>query len=88
MSYSVLRTVLGCRLPSTSHCRQERFYRLKNPVSILSWNQGDHNMGHSRIQTDHNLDHKFPDYGQPANVNMYDQTMVSLESCFMYYDRE
>ena len=29
MSYSVLGSVSGCRPPSTSHCRQERFYRLK-----------------------------------------------------------
>ena len=29
MSYSVLGGVLGCRPPSTTHCRQERLYRLK-----------------------------------------------------------
>ena len=44
-------------------------------------------MGHWWIQTDHNLDHKCPDYDQPLTINMYEQTMLSLESCFMYYDR-
>ena len=55
------------------------FIDSKNPVSILSMNQGNHNMGHLWIQTDHNLDHKCPDYGQPVTINMYDQTMISLE---------
>ena len=60
----------------------------KNLVSLLSWNQGNHNMGHLWIQIDHNLDHKCPDHGQPVTRNMNDQTMISLESCSMYYDRE
>ena len=63
------------------------FIDWKNPVSISSLNQGKHNMGHLWIQTDHNLNHKCPDYGQPVTINMYDQTMISLESCSMYYDR-
>ena len=44
-------------------------------------------MGDLWIQTDHNLGHECPDYGQPAIIRMYDQTMISLESCSIYYDR-
>ena len=44
-------------------------------------------MGHLWIQTDHNLDHKRPDYDQPVTINMYDQSMISLESCSIYCDR-
>ena len=44
-------------------------------------------MGHLWIQTEHNLDHKCPDYGQPLTINMYDQTMISLESCSIHYGR-
>ena len=28
-----------------------------------------------------------PDYGQPGFIHMCGQTMVSQESCYMYYDR-
>ena len=63
------------------------FIASKNVVSISSLNQGNHNMGHLWINTDHNLDHKGPDYGQPVTINMYDQTMISLESCCIYYGR-
>ena len=57
----------------------------KNLVYILSWNQGNHIMGHLWIQADHHLDHKCSDYDQPVTINMYDQTMISLESCSIYY---
>ena len=59
----------------------------KDPVSLLSWNQDNHIMGHLWIQTDDNLDHKYPDYGQRVTINMYDQSMISLESCSIYYGR-
>ena len=63
------------------------FIDSKNPVSISSLNQGNHNTGHLWIQTDHNLNRKCPDYGQPVTINMYDQTMISLEPCSIYYCR-
>ena len=63
------------------------FIDSKNLVSISLLNQGNHNMGHLWIQTDHNLDHKCPNYGQPSTIDMYDQTMISLESCSIYYGR-
>ena len=63
------------------------FIDSKSPVSISLLNQGNHNMGYLWIQTDHNLDHKPPDYGQPVTINMYDQTTISLESCSIYYGR-
>ena len=63
------------------------FIDSKNLFSILSWNQGNHIMGHIWIQTDLNLDHKCPDYGEPVTMNMYGQTMISLESCSIYYDK-
>ena len=50
----------------------------KNPVSILSWNQGNQIMGHLWIQTDHNLHHKCPDYGQPVTMSLYDQPGIML----------
>ena len=56
------------------------FLDSKDPVSILLWNQGNHIMRHLWIQTDHNQDHNCPDYGQPVTIDMYDQTMISLES--------
>ena len=63
------------------------FQDSKDPISILLWSQGNHIMGHLCIQTDHNLDHKCPDYGQRVTINMCDQTMISLESCSFYYGR-
>ena len=63
------------------------FIDSKNPVSIISWNQSNRFMGHLWIQTDHNLHHKCPHYGQSVTINMYDQTMISLESCSINYDR-
>ena len=63
------------------------FIDSKDPVSILLWSQGYHIMGHLWIQTDHNLDHKCPDYGQPVTKNMYDQSMISPESCSINYGR-
>ena len=54
------------------------FIDSKNPIYILSWNQGNHIVGHLWIQTGHNLDYKCPDYSQSVTVNMYDQTMISL----------
>ena len=63
--------------PQIDHIADKNgFIDSKNPVSILSLNQGNHNMGN-----------KCPDYGQRVTINMYDQTMISLESCSMYYDR-
>ena len=59
----------------------------KNPVYILFWNQGNYIMGHLWVHTDHNQDHKYPYYGQPVIINIYDQTMISLESCSIYYNR-
>ena len=56
----------------------------KNPIFIVSWTQGDHIMGHLWIQTDNNLDHKFPGYDQTLIMNMYGQTMISLESCSIF----
>ena len=87
MSYSVLGGVLGCRPPIHHIADKNGFIDSKNPVFILSWNQGNHNMGHLWIQADHNLDHKCPDYGQLETINMYDQTVISLESCSIYYGR-
>ena len=66
---------------------KNRFIDSKDPVSILLWNQGNHMMGHLWVQTDHNQDHKYPDYGQPVTMNIYEQTMISLESCSICYDR-
>ena len=60
------------------------FIDSKDPVSILLSTQGNHIMGHLWIQTDHNLDHECLDYGQLVTINMYDQTMISLESCSIY----
>ena len=46
--------------PQAHHIADKKsFIDSKNPVSILSWNQGNHNLGHLWIQTDHNLDHNF-----------------------------
>ena len=73
--------------PNTSHCQQNGFIDSKYMVSISLLNQGNHNMGQLWIQTNHNLNHKRPDYGQPVTINIYDQTMISLESCSMYYYR-
>ena len=87
MSYSVLGTVLVCKPANLSIWRQKRYYRLKNPVYILSWKYSKHIMDHLWNQTDHNLDQKSPDYGQPVTINMCDQTITSLESCSIYYDR-
>ena len=76
------------QLPQIHHIAGKNGFRdSKNPVSISSLNQGNHNMGRLWIQTDHNLGHKSSDYGQPVTINMYDQTMISLESRCMYYDR-
>ena len=36
---------------------KDGFTNSKNSVFTISWNQGNHNVGHSRIQTDHNLGH-------------------------------
>ena len=63
------------------------FYRLKKSGFYFIVESGNHNMGHLWLQNDPNLDHKCPDYGQPVTINMYDQTMVGLESCSIYYDR-
>ena len=60
------------------------FIDSKNSVSILSWNQGNHNMGHLWLQTDHNLDHKCPDYGEPVKINMYDQTDYDQPGIMIY----
>ena len=55
------------------------FIDLKNLVSILSWNQGKHFMGHLWIQTNHNLDHKCPDYDQSGiMLFLLWQSMISL----------
>ena len=56
------------------------FINSKNPVSISLWNLGNPIKGYLSIQTDHNEDHKCPDYGQLVTINMYDQSMISLFS--------
>ena len=87
MSYSVSGSVLGCRPPVYHISYKNSFLDSKYLVSILPWIQGNHNLGHLWNQIDHNLDHKCPDYRQPVTINIYDQIIISLESCFMYYDR-
>ena len=56
-------------------------------IVFVFWNQGTHFMGLLWIQTCYNLDYKHQDYGPPLNLNMYDQIMISLESCSIYYDK-
>ena len=63
------------------------FIDSKDPVYILLWSECNLIMGDLWIQTDHNLDHKCPDNGPLITTNMYDQTMISLESCCIYYGR-
>ena len=82
------RNCFSLQHPQIHHIADKNgFIDSKHPVSISSLNPGNHNIGHLWIQTDHNLDHKCPNYGQPVTINMYDQTMINLESCSMYYDR-
>ena len=77
-SISVLGTVSVCK-PQIHQFEDKSGFIDKNLVFILSRNQGNHIMDHLWIQTDHNLDHKCPDYCQPVTINVYDQTMISLE---------
>ena len=63
------------------------FIDSKDPFHILLWSKCNLIMGYLWIQTDHNLDHKCPDNGPPLTTNMYDQTMISLKSCCIYYGR-
>ena len=86
------RNCFSLQLPQIHHIAGKNgFIDSKNPVSISSLNQGNHNMGHLWIQTDYNLDHKCPDYGQPVTINMCDQTGImlyvlwqSMTSLFLY----
>ena len=87
MSISVLGMVSVCKPQIHQFEDKSGFTDSKNPVSILSWNQGNHIMSHLWIQTDHNLHHKCPDDGPCAIINMYHQIMISLESCCIYYGR-
>ena len=73
--YIIFRTI------TVSQCQKIRY------APTLSWNQGNHIMGHLWNKTDHNLDHEYPDYGQAVTINMYDQSMINPESCSIYYDR-
>ena len=50
--------------PQIHQFEDNGFIDSKNPVSVSSRNQGNHFIGHLWIQTDHNRDHKCPDYGQ------------------------
>ena len=64
------------------------FIDSKNTVFTVSRNQGNkHIMGYLWKWTDYNLDYKCPDYDRPATIDIYDQTMISLESNSVYYDR-
>ena len=45
-------------------------------------------MGHLWIQTDHNQDHKCPDYGQPEIIHVYYPQCGQLEVLFIMTEHD
>ena len=85
MSTSVLEDVSIC-YPLIHHIEKKRSHKSRKiRFFIVSRKQSNHIMNHLWIQTDHNLDHKCPHYGQPLIINMCGQTMIRLESCSTCY---
>ena len=91
MSISVSGTLLVCKPPSTSISKQKRFHRLKKTGFYLdsgnTRNHSNHHMGNLWIQTYYNMDENCPDHCQPVTINIYGQSMISLESCSIQYGR-
>ena len=77
--FSVLGGVSVCKPPMHHFQDKNGFIDSKNPLFIVLWNQGSHIIGYLWIQTDHNLDHKFPHCDQPGSMLYLSwQSMISL----------